>query len=258
MIGRTNAGGGGANNRNALVIVYCEAGSTVTMTKGAVTLTPTLWTGAANSSRACALFFVPPRLFDAVNAWTVSMVVSGNPAITTTVTVSTNDEYTVELYSTVWLVRDGAVNPNFEAVKAGYASSTLTEETGYLSFDVGNASNSRSTCYFTPQLDLTGFSYLVFSGQARGYYSFGEMPAFGVLDTVSESGSQASTFLQAGMLASGGGGSWTTLATNYINIASITGAHPVGVQMAGSSYEGGYPGGIRIYALYLTNEAPSI
>ena len=82
------SGGGGPTSSDAILTVTVPTGSTVTMTKGGVTLTPTMWVLAADATLDCALFVISPSLFDAVNAWTVTATSGENTASTTIITVS--------------------------------------------------------------------------------------------------------------------------------------------------------------------------
>ena len=93
MIGRTNTGGGGKiKDTNAILTATVPTGSTVTMTKGGVTLTPTMWVQAADSTLDCALFEIPANMFDSQNAWTVTATL-GTDTASNTVTIGTNKQY---------------------------------------------------------------------------------------------------------------------------------------------------------------------
>lgn len=89
-------GGSGPSASDAILTVTVPTDSTVTMTNGSVTLTPTMWVQAADPTLDCALFVIPPSLFDAQNAWTVTAVLSGDTAVDT-VAIDSNKQYDVEL-----------------------------------------------------------------------------------------------------------------------------------------------------------------
>lgn len=84
---------------DAVLIATVPANSTVTMARGQTSLTPTLWTTAADSSRECALFVIPSALFDSQNAWTVTAT-SGNKTASESLIVDSAVQY--ELYLTYW------------------------------------------------------------------------------------------------------------------------------------------------------------
>ena len=96
MTRRVSGGGGGPTASDAILTVTVPTGSTVTMTKGGVTLTPTMWVQAADNTLDCALFVIGPSLFDAQNAWTVTASLSGDTA-SATVTIDSNEQYDLEL-----------------------------------------------------------------------------------------------------------------------------------------------------------------
>lgn len=90
------SGSGGPSASDAILTVTVPTGSTVTMTKGGVTLTPTMWVQAADPTLDCALFVISPSLFDAQNPWTVTATLGTNTA-SDTVTISTNKQYDIVL-----------------------------------------------------------------------------------------------------------------------------------------------------------------
>lgn len=89
-------GSGGPSASDAILTVTVPTGSTVTATKGGVTLTPTMWTAAADATQECALFVIAPSMFDATTPWTVTAT-SGTDSATTTVLIDSNKQYDLEL-----------------------------------------------------------------------------------------------------------------------------------------------------------------
>ena len=85
-------GGGSLKDTDAIMTVTVPTGSSVTMTKGSLSLTPTMWVQAADPTYDCALFVIKPSLFDAVNAWTVNATL-GTDTTSDTVTISSNKQY---------------------------------------------------------------------------------------------------------------------------------------------------------------------
>lgn len=89
-------GGGGLKNTDAVLIATVPTGSTVTATKSGTTLTPNIWTKAADSTLDCAIFSISASQFDGTTPWTVTASLGSNTA-STTVLIVTNDEYDVAL-----------------------------------------------------------------------------------------------------------------------------------------------------------------
>ena len=89
-------GSGGLEDGNAILSVTVPADSTVTSTKGGVTLRPSLWLSGADVSTEVALFVFTPAQFDSVNLWTITATDGTNTA-STTILITTNKEYEVTL-----------------------------------------------------------------------------------------------------------------------------------------------------------------
>ena len=106
VTGNYTGGGGGPTSADAILIVTAPSGSTVTATNGGTTLSPTLWTTAADANFECALFVIGSALFDAANPWTVTATL-GTDSKSSTVVIDSNKEYDVELPFELWLVRNG-------------------------------------------------------------------------------------------------------------------------------------------------------
>ena len=115
------SGGGGPSASDAILTVTVPTGSTVTATKGGVTLTPTMWVQAADNTLDCALFVVAPSLFDAQNAWTATASLSGDTA-SATVTIDSNEQYD--------MILSYRVPPDYQEVEYLAASGTQYINTG--------------------------------------------------------------------------------------------------------------------------------
>ena len=124
-----SGGGGGPTASDAILTVKAPANSIVTMSKGNTTLTPTLWTTAADSGLECALFVIEPSLFDSQNAWTVTAT-SGSSTASDTVVIDDNLQYEMVLSFGLYLYANGvietAVSGGFEAVKINGSTGTWT------------------------------------------------------------------------------------------------------------------------------------
>lgn len=108
-------GSGGPSSSDAILTVTVPTGSTVTMTKGGVTLTPTMWVQAADNTLDCALFVIAPSMFDAVNAWTVTATL-GTDTASDTVIISTNKQYDLDISFDYYLFRaDGVYTGEWSA-----------------------------------------------------------------------------------------------------------------------------------------------
>lgn len=113
MTRSSSGGGGGPSASDAILIVTVPTGSTVTATKGSVTLTPTLWTAAADASLDCALFVIPPAQFDSTTPWTVTAT-RGTETASYPVTIDSNKQYDVELYYKLYIISGGTTPYNWK------------------------------------------------------------------------------------------------------------------------------------------------
>lgn len=102
--------GGALSASDAILAVTVPTGSTVTATKGGVTITPTIWVTAADPTLDCAIFAISASLFDAVNPWTVTATLGTNTA-SDTVVIDSNKEYDVELSYDLVLFENGVWAP---------------------------------------------------------------------------------------------------------------------------------------------------
>lgn len=88
-------GGGSLKDTDAVLIVSVPTGSTVTATKGGVTLTPTIWVQNADNTTDTAIFSIKASTFDS-NPWTVMATLNGDTA-SDTVVINSAKEYGMEL-----------------------------------------------------------------------------------------------------------------------------------------------------------------
>lgn len=165
MVGGGSGGGSGPSASDAILTVTVPTGSTVTATKGGVTLTPTMWVQAADPALDCALFVIAPSMFDAVNAWTVTATL-GSKAASDTITINSNKQYDLLIQMTLYLYDNGdentAVTGGWEAkVRAGYlgnltknadnmvlaGNSTASAAFAGIVNDISNLQSNYSTAY---------------------------------------------------------------------------------------------------------------
>lgn len=168
VVGSSGGGGGGPSSSDAILTVTVPTGSTVTMTKGGVTLTPTMWVQAADPTLDCALFVIPPAQFDSVNPWTVTAT-NGTYTSSDTVTIDSNKQYDMEL--DIWsgkIYMHGeqyqSFTGGFEVVRVSiYTSAPIaqvsygTTPDGVISLSVSGTNANGAVCTVNP-IDLTQFS----------------------------------------------------------------------------------------------------
>lgn len=99
-------GGGSLKDTDAILNVTVPTGSTMTATKGGVTLTPTMWVQAADATLDCALFSIPAAQFDATTPWTVTATL-GTDSATATVLIDSNKQYAIEITYHFYLYNKG-------------------------------------------------------------------------------------------------------------------------------------------------------
>jgi hypothetical protein len=201
-----NGGGGGPSATDAILTVSVPTGSTVTMSKGGVTLTPTMWVQAADNNLDFALFVIPPNLFDSQNAWTVTATLVTDSA-SDTVTIDAAAEYELALSYGVYLFNNGN---QYVAITGGWANGPLAAST-YTSVPVTISAsinysyssdhqqsmaitNNKITLYngdiIRVKCSFTGkFSINVVSANATGWYAsykLAEYVSFTASETIHE------------------------------------------------------------------------
>ena len=171
-------GGGGCSlkDTDAILTVTVPTGSTVAMTKGGITLTPTMWVQAADNTLDCALFVIGPSLFDSVNAWTVTA--SKTPfSDTQSVIVDINKQYDLTVDLPLPLYYEGTyyndlsggfvtTNRRYNSSSAQAKKPTITENATYFTYYLTDGAGTYQT---VNKIDLTSFSVLKVS--AKGYFS---------------------------------------------------------------------------------------
>lgn len=88
-------GGGGLSNTSAILAVTVPNGSSVTITKGTVTLYPVIWDKNSENTKDIAIFVISSSLLDST-AWTITATLSTSTA-TTTMVIDAAKEYEIEL-----------------------------------------------------------------------------------------------------------------------------------------------------------------
>lgn len=227
-----SSGGGGPSASDAILTVTVPTGSTVTATKGGVTLTPTMWVQAADNTLDCALFVIGPNLFDSVNAWTVTATLSGNTA-SDTVIISSNEQYDLAIYPPVYLVKNGTKIADF----TGQSHAVITQQSGYVNFSIDG--NYAATFTSTDPVDLTKFSLISITipNSGASYYRSGVVPSLVIgssrpIFSDQSSSTAYSNFSLVKMLSSG----TTISANNYtLDISNVSGAYYIGIAMTSAN-----------------------
>lgn len=148
-----SSGGGGPKAEDAILIVTTSAGSTVTATKGSTSITPTLWTAAADATQECALFVIPAAQFDSSTPWTVTAT-DGTKTDTETVVIDSNKQYDLLLDYNIWLVKHGVLIATFD--HSSYAS--LNQLLDYTQMIISGNNYGRITTH--DQIDVTDYAAL--------------------------------------------------------------------------------------------------
>lgn len=144
VTGDYTGGGGGPTSSDAILLVTVPSGSTVTATKGGTTLTPTMWTAAADANSETALFVISS--FDST-AWTATAT-KGTDTATATVTIDSAKSYEMSLDYGTWFVRDGIVQSGF-SFATNQAAVTFTDNYEGLGFcRIQRAKPSGGTTYY--------------------------------------------------------------------------------------------------------------
>lgn len=152
VVGSKSGGGGGPTAADAILTVTTTAGSTVTATKGSTSLTPTLWTAAADATQECALFVISAAQFDSSTPWTVT-ISDGTNTASDTILIDSNKQYGISLDYNLWLVKNGKLLAAFTPS----AEATITQEAEFVLFSTTVNKYARIS---TGQIDITDYSAL--------------------------------------------------------------------------------------------------
>ena len=131
MVGGGSGGGGGPTSADAILTVTAPAGATVTATKGSATLTPTMWTTAADATQECALFVISSAQFDATTPWTVTAT-SGTDTISDTIIIDSAKQYDVPLSYNLYLIKDGVIKTTYGISATGVTIEQYTDSVGFV------------------------------------------------------------------------------------------------------------------------------
>lgn len=163
-------GGSGIPGNRAVLVARIPSGSTVTATKGGVTLTPMMWVSETYPDQDIALFVFTPAQFDSVNPWTITATERppGTGTASTTILITSNKEYEVELSFAFYLVKAGVAS-----VTLTPTAGTLTQSDNQLVWDTGAVSLLKAVA------DLTGFDRMIAVLEAGTSWRGGQTPGLG-------------------------------------------------------------------------------
>lgn len=226
---------GGLKDGSAILSVTVPAASTVTASKDGVTLQPSLWLSGDNSSTEVALFTFLPAQFDSTTPWTVTATLGTWWAESTTVLITTNREYEVQLRYLFYLYNRGDQRTT---VTGGWANSHgggsgVRMNTDNIEIYQVATSGRGASVYTTNQINLTDYStiHFIFTNSAASTYTKG-----GISDATSFTDG---TFLKSSVFPVS-----ASEAEMVVDISSITGLHYPRIY-------GGIDNTLRIYKVWL-------
>ena len=232
MIGTTNAvgSGGGLKATDAILRVIAPAGSTVTISKGAVSKSDAGHENHDDSSLFDYYFIIRASQFDSVTPWTVTATL-GTQSISDTVIIDSADVYSLVLAYTLWLVRDGVsefgtITPM--ALKTGPDSSganapTVSDGSGYIQIgysSAGSVSGGGIGYWSDSKIDFSKYSSIHIDGTIRNPTSYPENVAASAWTSVGSS-QQDNRILYANISDSTGSTSYVAYDTD-IDISALT------------------------------------
>lgn len=174
-------GSGGPSSSDAILTVTVPTGSTVTMTKGGVTLTPTMWVQAADNTLDCALFVIGPSLFDSQNAWTITATLGLHTA-SDEVTIDSNEKYEISLGYVLVLYSYGSSSVSWQPTNKRYNSTSAGGKKPSVSYNSDNLfvsiSGGGGTLELVDDIDMTPYKQLEITAGATAGGTV--MPMFGI------------------------------------------------------------------------------
>ena len=188
-------GSGGLSTNSAVIHVSGDAGSTITFAKGGVivkTLGPEKQhLNAGDNTRADWYFSVSPANY---GTWTVAET-RGSDIASASVTVDSNKQHDVRLEYSLYIIRDGTVNPDVVHTFSS-AKGSLTDGAAYATYCSGEGSGNNDGYVMFTIPDVTRYSTLVMElYEAKGWGGSGKNPQFGIYDTTPNSTSNPTNAL---------------------------------------------------------------
>ena len=179
-------GGGSLRDTDAVLLVTVPTGSSATATKGAVTLTPTIWTTSSDNTLDCALFSIPASTFDS-NAWTVTATLNSQTA-SGTIVIDSAKEYEMTISYTLYVFHNGQIGSEFGSIltasrATGTHSATISNNLLVLKNTYTSGASQKSIIFYMQNMvDVSNFSSLLMKlSVPSGSFSGNDQPRFGVL-----------------------------------------------------------------------------
>lgn len=150
-------GGGSLKDTDAVLIVTVPTGSTVTATKGGVTITPTIWVQNADNTLDMAIFSIKASTFDS-NAWTVTATL-GDDSASDTIVIDSNEEYQLELSYSYWIFKSG-VGQVVPLTTNKQSNGSISIGTTQITVSYSSSTNGGVCCRTTTAINASGFATL--------------------------------------------------------------------------------------------------
>lgn len=168
-------GSSGVSENNAILMVHVPTASTVTASKGGVTLTPKMWVSGSTADEDVAMFIFSPAQFDSVNPWTITAT-DGEFTKSKSVLITTNKEYEVALHYRLYIIKNGIWQIDDSTVTK--TSVTTTQQTGYIQEKTsGNVVGG----IISPSLDITPYDSIILTVETGSLsWCSNQCPALGL------------------------------------------------------------------------------
>lgn len=226
--GFSNTGGGvGLKSSDSLLRVIAPAGSTVTITKGAVSKSDVGHENASDPTVYDYYFIIHSSQFDSVNPWTVTATLNGE-SMSDTVVINASDEYDITL---VWLyvIKNGYfVNGYTSAVNMRNGQPvTIVENYNSSGFMRITAQGSYSSGLGLNITDVTKYNILDFNGYVNSSLSNN---GYGIVGVYPSYNYNSTTDIQNNALAKVTVTN-TTASQKSVDISSVSGSRYMSVAM---------------------------
>lgn len=219
-------GGSGIPGNRAVLVARIPSGSTVTATKGGITLTPMMWVSETYPDQDIALFVFAPAQFDSVNPWTITATDGTNTA-STTVLITSNKEYETELSFATYLYKDGDQCSSATGGWGGNGIYTL----GAAYIDVPLASGGDNANVRTnTKIDLTDYQTLYFEWDGSINTGTGgtNLTMWVASNQISNSGVTAPSGATIQNQVGGNTQGTFTLGTRQLDVSNLSGEYYIG------------------------------
>ena len=232
----TGTASGGITSTDALLIVQAPTGYTVTVSKGATSMTSTGHRNAADHSIYDHLFVIHQAQFDST-AWSISATDGTYTGSASVVINSADTFYVTSLAYTFYLIYNGLLTG--QGITKYRTANTIVQNSGYVHLGGGNDEVNIFTS--TNKVDLTRFSKLSFVVTGGyGYYRSGKTPiiCIGSSRPTASSATSSSTItnITAYKMLRSSTGSFS--GTFELDLSSYSGEYYIGFCVSGNNNEG--------------------